>query len=542
MDLNAPNLESGFTPLSLAASVGRAEIVRLLVDESQRDPHLPNIEANARDGRQRTALHFAAAYRAPLNWNNQSVPSAPPCIQCIADLLARDADPCIADIDGRTPLQVARQFRCAHCVRNLENKVKLWQGWADYDEHALIPNWKPSWVVLCRDRYPNTGPSRTSQPVTVSCYNCHTILGAPAYLFTVACPCCQSHIAMTPTLHMAVYQPHPSLQTTGELPDTPVPTTVIPLPMSSAHIEAKPIEDPGLKGFAGALMEGRLRQALQSTTASQTGGPARRFGFTMKTVGLDGTTHEHSFRVATDEHRQKLIQILSDPPRASYEAACEGRTNESQEPPRIAQIAQAPPIVVATAVVGNSGAASAAAASTGWTCARCTYRHVGTEAGLSTCAMCGAPSPPSQPAVVPTPAGLEPSAPGFGELQPSAPPLTHGALPSVIPTGQTHQSSGSAMQPSLPIAPPLDSNIVAIASAPPASSVVQDSSAAASYGNATDDCMCAVCMERPADTAVVPCGHMCGCFTCMQSIHGSPDAQCPMCRGPMTSTIRIYKN
>jgi len=76
----------------------------------------------------------------------------------------------------------------------------------------------------------------------------------------------------------------------------------------------------------------------------------------------------------------------------------------------------------------------------------------------------------------------------------------------------------------------------------PNESLLLDSSAAALSGGATRDGMCAVCLEGLADTAVVPCGHMCVCFTCMQSIQDSLDAQCPMCRGPITSTIRIYKN
>jgi len=157
--------------------------------------------------------------------------------------------------------------------------------------------------------------------------------------------------------------------------------------------------------------------------------------------------------------------------------------------------------------------------------------------------MCGAPLLPSQPMVVPTPARLEPSAPIFGQLQPSAPPLTQGVLPSAMHTGQTHQSSGSAIQPRPPMAPPLlPSNTAATASALPACSVVLPSSNVSSSGDATGNGMCSVCLEGLADTAVVPCGHMCVCFTCMQSIQDSLDAQCPMCRGPITSTIRIYKN
>merc|ERR1712113_109740 len=56
-----------------------------------------------------------------------------------------------------------------------------------------------------------------------------------------------------------------------------------------------------------------------------------------------------------------------------------------------------------------------------------------------------------------------------------------------------------------------------------------------------DSGMCVVCLERRADTAVVPCGHMCGCETCLKGLQASKHAECPMCRGPVTSTIRIYR-
>ena len=52
---------------------------------------------------------------------------------------------------------------------------------------------------------------------------------------------------------------------------------------------------------------------------------------------------------------------------------------------------------------------------------------------------------------------------------------------------------------------------------------------------------CVVCLEKNADTAVIPCGHMCGCGDCLLRISKSANPQCPLCRGPMTSVIRIYQ-
>merc|ERR1712136_487081 len=50
--------------------------------------------------------------------------------------------------------------------------------------------------------------------------------------------------------------------------------------------------------------------------------------------------------------------------------------------------------------------------------------------------------------------------------------------------------------------------------------------------------VCVVCLEAPADSAIVPCGHMCGCHSCLVRIQTSGSALCPICRGPVTSTIR----
>eukprot|EP00812_Abedinium_dasypus_P012546 NODE_6058_length_532_cov_221.610063.p3 GENE.NODE_6058_length_532_cov_221.610063~~NODE_6058_length_532_cov_221.610063.p3 ORF type:complete len:55 (+),score=8.90 NODE_6058_length_532_cov_221.610063:248-412(+) len=54
--------------------------------------------------------------------------------------------------------------------------------------------------------------------------------------------------------------------------------------------------------------------------------------------------------------------------------------------------------------------------------------------------------------------------------------------------------------------------------------------------------MCSVCFECPADAAVVPCGHMCACYHCLQGIQASTAAHCPMCRGPVVSVMRIYRS
>jgi len=70
----------------------------------------------------------------------------------------------------------------------------------------------------------------------------------------------------------------------------------------------------------------------------------------------------------------------------------------------------------------------------------------------------------------------------------------------------------------------------------------QDYSIAASRGDGSNEGMCVICLEHPANTAVVPCGHVCGCFTCLQNIHSSSDSECPICRATMTSILRSYNS
>jgi len=56
---------------------------------------------------------------------------------------------------------------------------------------------------------------------------------------------------------------------------------------------------------------------------------------------------------------------------------------------------------------------------------------------------------------------------------------------------------------------------------------------------------CGICMERPQDTAAVPCGHT-ACSVCLDQLmrrHSSSDpgcTPCPHCREPITGTQRLY--
>jgi len=47
---------------------------------------------------------------------------------------------------------------------------------------------------------------------------------------------------------------------------------------------------------------------------------------------------------------------------------------------------------------------------------------------------------------------------------------------------------------------------------------------------------CVVCFDKPCVVAVVPCGHRCGCFDCLQPLH-----VCPICTDPIQTLLRVYE-
>lgn len=53
---------------------------------------------------------------------------------------------------------------------------------------------------------------------------------------------------------------------------------------------------------------------------------------------------------------------------------------------------------------------------------------------------------------------------------------------------------------------------------------------------------CAVCMSEPANFLVIPCGHQCGCETCLSEILGSRSAKCPICRKKMDGLVQVFRS
>ena len=59
-------------------------------------------------------------------------------------------------------------------------------------------------------------------------------------------------------------------------------------------------------------------------------------------------------------------------------------------------------------------------------------------------------------------------------------------------------------------------------------------------GNTGGQNMCAVCLERPATHAFVPCFHLCVCEQDGQTILNA-DKKCPICRASSSSLQAVYQ-
>ncbi|CAG0890281.1 unnamed protein product [Darwinula stevensoni] len=54
---------------------------------------------------------------------------------------------------------------------------------------------------------------------------------------------------------------------------------------------------------------------------------------------------------------------------------------------------------------------------------------------------------------------------------------------------------------------------------------------------------CSVCYEKPVDSVLYMCGHMCMCYECaIQQWRGQGDGQCPICRAIIRDVIRTYRS
>jgi len=53
------------------------------------------------------------------------------------------------------------------------------------------------------------------------------------------------------------------------------------------------------------------------------------------------------------------------------------------------------------------------------------------------------------------------------------------------------------------------------------------------------DCQCLICLDKPVDTVLYQCGHMCLCYGCGMQLK-QRGAHCPVCRAPIRDIIKAY--
>jgi hypothetical protein len=55
-----------------------------------------------------------------------------------------------------------------------------------------------------------------------------------------------------------------------------------------------------------------------------------------------------------------------------------------------------------------------------------------------------------------------------------------------------------------------------------------------------EETMCVVCFDAPKDHIIVPCGHQCVCEACAEQLTNTRTPLCPVCRGPIRETMKVF--
>jgi hypothetical protein len=56
----------------------------------------------------------------------------------------------------------------------------------------------------------------------------------------------------------------------------------------------------------------------------------------------------------------------------------------------------------------------------------------------------------------------------------------------------------------------------------------------------SEETMCVVCFDAPKDHIIVPCGHQCVCARCAEQLTKTRTPMCPVCRGPIRETMKVF--
>jgi hypothetical protein len=55
-----------------------------------------------------------------------------------------------------------------------------------------------------------------------------------------------------------------------------------------------------------------------------------------------------------------------------------------------------------------------------------------------------------------------------------------------------------------------------------------------------EETMCVVCFDAPKDYLVLPCKHLCVCGECAEQLTKTRTPMCPVCRGPIRETMKVF--
>jgi hypothetical protein len=55
-----------------------------------------------------------------------------------------------------------------------------------------------------------------------------------------------------------------------------------------------------------------------------------------------------------------------------------------------------------------------------------------------------------------------------------------------------------------------------------------------------EETLCVVCFDAPKEYAIVPCGHVCVCASCAEQLTKTRTPMCPVCRGPIRETMKVF--
>uniref|UniRef100_A0A0L8HWM1 RING-type domain-containing protein n=1 Tax=Octopus bimaculoides TaxID=37653 RepID=A0A0L8HWM1_OCTBM len=103
---------------------------------------------------------------------------------------------------------------------------------------------------------------------------------------------------------------------------------------------------------------------------------------------------------------------------------------------------------------------------------------------------------------------------------------------SALPVSASNQNRGGQANPYLSFPSTFDSGLASINSSASDDSPIVD--------NESNECN--VCYERPINSVLYTCGHMCMCFECALAVKQERGALCPICRQEIKDVIKTFRS